>query len=68
MWNLVVMFFRKAFLRQLRPENCRILNDIDNSEEYNIHRAMAFYTYQTAAQQSDFAAEIDPTQMIVLRF
>ncbi|CAF0928868.1 unnamed protein product [Rotaria sordida] len=66
--NPAIVFFRKTFLKQLCIEDLHAINDVDNDNQHDTQRGAAFYTRQMAAQRPSFVTEIDPTQIIILRF
>jgi hypothetical protein len=66
--NPAIVFLRKGFLKNLGLEELRAINDVDGDNRISNRRGTAFYIRQMAAQQPNFIADIDATQIIIQRF
>jgi hypothetical protein len=65
--NPTVIFFRKAFLKQLSAANRRALNDTGNNNTYNIQRGIILYAHQRVSQQPNIVSEYDPPDVLCQR-
>ena len=66
--NPVIVFFRKAFLSRMDPDDVRALNDKDADQQSALSHRKRVYIRQIDAARSNSVSEPVAGQIIVLRF